>query len=128
MIKLEDLKIGDRVYGIAEGGLGLYEESIVVRELFNLDIGSKPEVVQCKGGFELIGRKYQEIIFRTEIEALEALEQQKLKLAKELLSSSNFLDRLYECATTSKRLDKYSERPIYKIVIKLYNESINNKE
>lgn len=121
MIKLEDLKIGDKVYEVDSDGLGLCAESIVQRELCMLDALNPTECVICSGGSYIITRSGENYIFRTEQEANENLNIIRLKLGKELLRSNKFLDRLYECATSSKRLGKYDERPIFEIAIKLYN-------
>jgi len=123
MIKLEDLKIGDKVYGITSDGLGSYQVSIVQTELLMLDIFPEPaEAVICKGGLEIVPRHYENYIFRTWQEADEGLNTIRINLAKELLQTNKFMDRLFECATTSNRLSIYEERPIYEMAIKLYNE------
>jgi len=126
MIKLEDLKQGDKIYGISSDGIGLFAESIVTNEAFLLDSFPSPcEAIICKGGLDIITRSHENYIFRTEIEADENLKILQIKLAKELLKSDKFMDRLYECATSSKRLNKYNERHIYEIAIKLYKENNN---
>jgi len=122
MIKLEDLKIGDKVYGITSDGLGLYGESIVTMELCILDMTPPFEAVLCKGGLDIISRSIENYIFRTEEIAFTSSQVIKDRLAGELLNSDEFMERLYECATTSKRLNKYSERPIYEIAIKMFKE------
>ena len=123
MIKLKDLKIGNKIYGISSDGTGLYAESIVQQELFMLDISPNPiEAVSCKGGLDIVSRSYENYIFRTEKEADTNLNILQIKLAKELLKSDKFMDRLFEYATSPKRLSKYEEIPIYKIALKLYKE------
>ena len=123
MIKLEDLKQGNKIYGIPSDGIGLYGELIVLQELFMLDISPDPiEAVLCSGGLNIISRQCENYIFRTEHESYENLKILRIEAAKELLKSDTFTDRLFECATSSKRLNKYSERPIYEIAIKLYKE------
>lgn len=121
MIKLEDLKVGDKVYGVCSDGLGIYAESIVKQELFIID---GCESVWSNGGIEVITRSYEPYLFRTQIEAEDCLKELQIKLAKELLKRDEFIDRLFECATSSKRLSKYSEYPIYKIAIDLYKKEL----
>lgn len=129
MIKLEDLKIGDKIYVVCENGLGLYAESIVKKELFMLDNHPNPwEAVCCKGGLEIITRSYEKYLFRTQEEAEKEMNEIKIKSAKELLRSNKFIDRLFECATSSKRLNKYEEHPIYELAIELYKENLNKGE
>ena len=123
MIKLEDLKIGDKVYGVCSDGFGIYSETIVRQELFLIDgFPNSYEGVWCTGGIEVITRSYEPYIFRTEKEAEEFFEKLQITLAKELLCSDKFINRLFECSTSAKRLDKYSEYPIYKIAIDLYKQ------
>jgi hypothetical protein len=120
MIKLEDLKIDDKVYGVCSDGLGVYAESIVKQELFMIDGFPNPyEGVWCTGGIEVLTRSYEQYIFRTEKEANDFFKKLQIKLAKELLNDNKFIYRLFECATSAKRLDRYSEVPIYKIAIDL---------
>jgi len=125
MIKLEDLKICDKIYGVGSDGLGLYQESIVEKELLMLDLSPKKcEAVICKGGLEIVTRGYEEYLFRNEKEAEEKFHDIRLNLARDLLKSDIFIDRLFECATSSKRLCKYSEYPIYTIAIELYKRNL----
>jgi hypothetical protein len=125
MIKLEDLKIGDKVYGVSKEGNDVYAETIVLRELDMIDNYPNPiEGVWCNGGIEIIIRSWEDYIFRTQKEANEKLEEIRLDLAEQLLKSDNFMDRLFECATSSKRLSNYSEVPIYRIAIDLYKQRL----
>ena len=124
MIRLEDLKIGDKFYG-ASLDEGIFAECIVTRELLLLDARPEPfEAVICTGGLDFISRKYEELIFRTQEEALEKMNEVRLSLANELVNSDKFIDRLMECATSAKRLTKYDELPIYEIAAKLYKERL----
>lgn len=124
MIKLEDLKVGDKVYGVCSDGLGFYPESIVREELLMLDLHPEPiEAVLCYSGIEWISRGYEDYIFRTYEEAEEKLHSVRLKLAEDLLKSDEFINRLFECATSSKRLCRYSERPIYEMAVELYKQN-----
>lgn len=121
MIKLEDLKIGDKIYGVTSDGLGLFSESIVEKELFILDnFPHSIEAVICKGGLEIIPRDYEEYLFRTRLEAEEKLKEIRLQLAQELIKSNKFITRLFECATSSQKLNKYSEQPIYEVAKELF--------
>jgi len=123
MIKLEDLKIGDNIYGVCPDGLGLYAMSTVRNELFMLDVYPKAcEAVICVGGHEIILRGEESYLFRTEKEADASLANLQLKLAEDLLKSDKFMDRLFECATSAKRLNKYAECPIYELAVALYKK------
>jgi hypothetical protein len=125
MIKLEDLKTGDKVYGVCSDGLGLYGESIIYKELFMLDAYPNPcEAEACDGGLNMLYRSTEKYIFKTRIEAAKILEELQLVKAKELLNSEKFIDRLFECATSIKRLSKYGEKPIFELAIKLYKEKM----
>ena len=127
MIKLEDLKIGDKIYSICSDGLGLYSESIVREELLILDVLPEPcEAVVCNGGLDVLTREAEGYLFRTGKEAEEGLYDLRLRQAKKLLNGNEFMDRLFECATSSKRLNKYGERPIYELAIELYKQEKNN--
>jgi len=128
MIKLEDLKIGDNVYGVCLDGIGIYAESEVYKELFMLDAYPKPcEAIACNGGLNILYRSSERYIFRTRIEAEDFLEELRLEKAKELLNSEKFIDRLFECATSIKRLSKYGEKTIYELAVKLYKERLRDK-
>lgn len=120
MIKLEDLKAGDKVYGVWSDGVGLYPETIVRQELAIIETPEPTEGVWCTGGIELLTRSYEKYIFRTEEEAEDSLDKIRFELAKDLVKSDTFIDRLFECATSSKRLNKYSEYLIYKLAVELY--------
>lgn len=123
MVRLEDLKIGDEIFHISENGVGLYAPSVVYEEILMLDVYPEPcEAVLCKGGHESISRKSEKYIFRTKKEAEEASYGLRLKLAKELLKSDRFIDKLFACATSAKRLNTYYERPIYDLAVKIYKE------
>lgn len=123
MIKLEDLKTGNKVYGIDRDGIDVIMESVVERELSIIDTPKPTEVVICKGGFEFITRSDEKYIFRTEEESREGLDKLRSKLADELMKSGRFIDRLFECATSIKRLYK-SEIPVYKKALELYKENL----
>lgn len=97
MIKLENLKIGDKVYGVCSDGLGIYAESIVHQELFMLDSKPQPcEAVWCTGGIELLTRSYEKYIFRTQTEAEMFSKKLKIEKAKELLKSNKTIQREFE--------------------------------
>jgi len=128
MIKLEDLKIGDNVYGVCSDGIGIYAESEVYKELFMLDAYPKPcEAIACNGGLNMLYRSTEKYIFRTKIEAENFLEELQFEKAKELLNSEKFIDRLFECATSIKRLSKYGEKIIYELAINLYKERLRGE-
>jgi hypothetical protein len=120
MIKLEDLKTGDKIYGVDSDETGLYLETIVNQGLAIIEIPKPTEAVWCTGGIELLTRSYEKYIFRTEKEAEDCLNKIRFELAKDLVRSDRFIDRLFECATSSKRLNKCSEYPIYKIALEIY--------
>lgn len=125
MVRLEDLKIGDKIYGVSSDGAGVYLETEVYKELTMIDSYPKPiECVLCRGGLEVLTRPLEPYFFRTEQESIDKLKEIRFQLAKDLLKSGKFMDRLFECATSSKRLSKYDELHIYEIVVKLYKESL----
>lgn len=121
MIKLEELKPGDKVYGVCSDGTGMYAETTVYRELAMVDTYPNPtEAVCCTGGVELLTRKYEEYFFMTEQEAINRLMELRVEVAREILKNGKFVERLFECATSTKRLSKYGELPIYEIALELY--------
>lgn len=128
MIKLEDLKIGDKIYKSCPMGTFVYADTIVLHELETIDTYPVPiEGVWCKGGTDIITRKDEEYIFRTEKEAKQKLKAIRLELAKKLLKSNKFIDRLFEYAASNKNLKRCEEYPIYKLAVQLYKEELNKK-
>jgi hypothetical protein len=125
MIKLEELKPGDKIYGACSDGTGMYAETVVYQKLAMIDTYPTPtEAVWCTGGIELLTRNYEDYFFRTEQEAIDKLMELRVQVAKEIIKNGKFVERLFECATSSKRLSKYGELPIYEIALELYKESL----
>lgn len=120
MVKLEELKPGDKIYMVSSDGYSMYGDTTVYAELDIVNCPEPTEAVWCVGAVELLVRSYEPYIFRTEKEAL-AFREEK---AKELLESGKFVERLFECATSNKKLCKYSELPIYEIALRLYRENL----
>lgn len=127
MIKLEDLKIGDKIYEVSRNGIWVSPEAIVKHELFILDCVPSPcEAVWYTGGSEndILRRSDEQYIFRSKQEAIEFSNKLKVSKATELLNSNKFVDRLFECSTSAKRLHKYEELPLFELAIKLYKERL----
>lgn len=125
MIKLEELMPGDKIHGVCSDGTGMYAETVVYRKLGMVDAYPKPiEAVCCTGGVELLTRPHEEYFFRTEQEAINKLMERRVEVAREILKNGKFVERLFECATSTKRLSKYGELPIYEIALELYKESL----
>ena len=128
MIKLEDLKMGDSFYGVDPDGFGFIAERTVVVELFMLDNHPKPiEAVMCEGGRGVTVRSEEPYLYRTKEETLNALQNIRILKAMELLESEEFVDRLFECATTSKRLNKHGERPIFELAVNIYKDRLKEE-
>lgn len=125
MIRLEDLKMGDSFYGVDPKGFGIVAERTVLIELMILDNFPTPhEAVICRGGREVTVRSEEPYLYRTKEETLNALQNIRIFKAMELLESEEFVDRLFECATTSKRLRKHSEEPIFELAVKIYKDRL----
>lgn len=128
MIKLEDLKIGDSFYGVNSEGFGIVAERTVVMELFMLDDYPKPiEAVMCEGGRGVTVRSEEPYLYRTKEETLNALQNIRILKAIELLESEEFVDKLFECATSSRRLNKYGERPIFELAVNIYKDRLKEE-
>jgi hypothetical protein len=124
MIKLEDLKIGDKVYCVCSDGFSWHGGLTIHKELLMLDRCPKPlEAVLCEGSIEVLTRNHEKYLFRTLKEVEDSLKELQLVTAKELLNSEKFIDRLFECATSAKRLSRYGEIQLYELAIKLYKEN-----
>lgn len=128
MIKLEDLKVGDKVYCVCSDGFSWHGELTIHKELLMLDAMPKPfEAVLCEGSIEVLTRNHEKYLFRTLKETENKLKELQLITAKELLNSDKFIDRLFECATSVKRLSKHGEIQLYELAIKLYKERLKSE-
>lgn len=129
MIKLEDLKIGHTVYCICSDGLGWHGGLTIRKELFMLDaIPESCEAVCCEGSIEILTRSHEKYLFKTTKETFKEYEKLRLIKAKELLHSEKFIDRLFECAISPKRLSKFGEMGLYELAVKLYKEELKGSE
>lgn len=126
MIKLEDLKVNDIIYSICEDGnyVGQYESSKVIHELCMIDVSPKPiEGVIVKCEHEIITRNMERYLYITEKEVEDNVEVLINNKAEQLLQSEEFVDKLFECATTSERLDRYGDMyTVYMMGMKDYDE------
>lgn len=128
MIKLEDLKMGDKFYGVHTSGRGLVAESTVLIEKIMLDrYPNEVEAVICKGGVEIVTRSEERYLHRTRESAVLQLKLTKVSKALKLLESEEFIDRLFEYATTPKRLSDYGEKAIFEIAVDIYKKRLKGE-
>jgi hypothetical protein len=119
MIKLEDLKERDRIYGISPEGLGYVDSVIITTELRMFDDLNPIECVRCIGDYNIIMRASENYIFRNKQEAIDNLDIIKLKLGIELPSDA-LMNMLYKSAIAYKKSGKHKKYHIFKLAIKLH--------
>jgi hypothetical protein len=91
MIKLEELKIGDKVYCVCSDGFSWHGGLTIHKELLMLDAMPNPfEAVICEGSIEVLTRSHEKYLFRTLEETENKLKELQLITAKELLNSNKF--------------------------------------
>lgn len=128
MIKLEDLKIGDKIYCVCSDGFSWHGGLTIHKEMLMLDGYPKPfEAVLCEGSIEVLSRNHEKYLFRSLKETENKLKELQVITTKDLLNSDKFIDRLFECATSAKRLSKYGELQLFELAVKLYKERLRGE-
>ena len=111
MIKLEELKKGDKVYAIDYdkecGYVGKYADTKVLEELCIIECPEPIEGVWCDGGINNLTRNYEDKIFRTKNERDEEITKIRKEIINNFMNDDYLKKKIFECATSGKRLNKY---------------------
>lgn len=111
MIKLEELKQGDKVYAIAYDKeyryVGIYVDIEVRKELCTIDFIPPIEGVICTGGVDILDRSHEKYIFRTEEERDNEVKIIRKEIIDNFMNDDYLKKKIFEKATTIGRLDKY---------------------
>lgn len=124
MIRLEELKKGDRVYAMfydkEHSDVGIYSDIEVIRELSIIECPEPIEGVWCKGGMEILNRTHESLLFRTEEEREKEVNRIRSEIIANFKNNVYLKSKIYECATSGKRLNKYY-RGLLKDILGLEN-------
>lgn len=111
MVKLEELKKGDIVYGVAYDKearyIGIYNDIEVKLELCTVDYLPPVEGVYCSGGIEILTRSYEQYLFRTKEERDLEVKRIRQQIVDNFMYDDFLKKKIFEKATTNSKLDSY---------------------
>ena len=111
MIKLEDLKKGDKIYAIYYDKefsyVGIYADMQVLYELDIIECPEPIEGVWCNGGLEILTRNLEGRLFRTKEERDKEVSRIRNEIINNFMNDDFLKNKIFECATSGKRLNKY---------------------
>lgn len=122
MIKLEELKKGDKVYAVFYDekyrDVGKYADTEVLQELCVIKYPEPIEGVWCDGGINILTRDHEKILFKTEEERDNEVNRIRNEIINNFMNDDYLKNKLFECAASGKRLDKYY-RELFKEILGL---------
>lgn len=122
MIKLEELKNGDKVFAVCYDKdyryIGKYADTEVVKELCTIDFIPPIEGVICTGGIEILDKSYEKYLFKTEKERDEEVIKFRQNIINNFMNDDFLKKKIFEKATTIGRLDKYY-RELFKDILSI---------
>lgn len=112
MIKLEDLKKNDIIYAVWYDKnyreVGKYSDIKVYKEKCMVDTHPNPiEGVICQGAVEILTRKYEPYLFRTEKERDSEFKRIRQSIIDNFENDDYLKNLIFTKATTYKRLNEY---------------------
>lgn len=111
MIKLEELKKGDKVYAVfydkEYSNVGKYVDIEVLQELCTIECPEPIDGVLCNGGTDILTRNFENRLFRTEEERDKEINRIRNEIIKNFMNDDFLKKKIFECATSGKRLNKY---------------------
>lgn len=111
MIKLEELKKGDKIYAVFYDkkyrDVGKYADTQVLQELCTIECPEPIEGVWCDGGINMLTRSHEEKLFWTEQERDKEVNRIRDEIIKNFINDDYLKNKIFVCATSGKRLNKY---------------------
>lgn len=111
MIKLEELKKGDKVYAVfydkEHRCVQKYTDIQVLQELCIIECPEPIEGVWCEGGIEILTKNHEERLFRTEKERDKEVNRIRKEIINNFENDEYLKKKIFECAISGKRLNKY---------------------